>query len=177
MGRVGGFPPAVVPEVSQAELDAHEDAAGSHGEAIGAHAQIAAAHHPVGVKPAYAQIVADSDVFVGVEEDIIGLAVTITPAAGRRIRVTVDAGVRSTVPSDNAELRIQEGATVLARRSVRLAGSADDYSLHFSVVLTPTAAAHTYKVTGIRTSGTGNILVDGDPTHPSYIMAEDIGPV
>ena len=40
----------------------------------------------------------------------------------------------------------------------------------------PTAASHTYTFNGLRQNGTGTLTFSGDPTFPTFVLIEDLGP-
>jgi hypothetical protein len=127
-------------------------------------------------KVGYAEITATSATFT-TSTDIAGLTFT-TPVlvAGRRIRVTFYAQVTSSVTTDVIEAFIMEGATQLAQGLIPLTVAAGGHGVcYISTVLTPSAAAHTYKITCTRFAGTGNCQIDGASTNRAYILAEDIG--
>jgi hypothetical protein len=48
-------------------------------------------------------------------------------------------------------------------------------TLHASVVLTPSAGSHTYKLSLARAAGTGSLTLGAGATFPAYIMVEGIG--
>jgi hypothetical protein len=45
-----------------------------------------------------------------------------------------------------------------------------------STVITPSAGAHTYKLTLQRNSGTGTVRIFADADVPAFILVEDLGP-
>jgi hypothetical protein len=46
-----------------------------------------------------------------------------------------------------------------------------------SVILSPSAGSHTYKLTALRAAGTGNITMAANSLAPAFILVEDIGAV
>ena len=82
----------------------------------------------------------------------------------------------STVANDVAGVAIKEGATDLHRNEavVVVSGTAS-VGCAGSVVITPTAGSHTYKLAASRAAGTGNIQVTAAATYPAHILVEDIG--
>lgn len=129
---------------------------------------------PLG-KLGYAQVVANQAGITG-EVDLAGLAVTVNVAANRRIKITVKVPMFSSVADDVAEVRIKEGAVQL-QNAVALCRPANvAYAPFNQVALTPAAGAHTYKVTGLRNAGTGNVTMYATATTPAYILVEDDGP-
>lgn len=105
--------------------------------------------------------------------DITGLAVTVTVAAGRRVRVSAVGQINH----DNtqvASLILREGTTVL--QTSQHSGAAGETRAHSpSVILTPTAGSHTYKVSMQTSTGTAGLVASA--TQPAYILVEDIGAV
>lgn len=144
-----------------AELDAEKSATGhTHASTLGT--------------LGYAQVTA-SQGSITTEVDLTGLAVTVTVAAGRRIRISGYGLFQSTVTDDVCELRIKEGATLLNlwTGTVRPANINKTADAH--VILTPSTGSHTYKLTAIRNSGTGTVTFGAAATLPAYILVEDIG--
>jgi hypothetical protein len=136
-------------------------------------AQIIAAL-PQGTLPSgYAEVTANQGTFTALT-DLTSLTVTVTIAAGRRIRVSALAAFSSSVSGDVAQFYIREGATSLQIVNVACATSAGFYAVA-SVILTPSAAAHTYKLSAQRQGGTGNITMNAAAATPAYILVEDIG--
>jgi hypothetical protein len=84
------------------------------------------------------------------------------------------AAFSSSVSGDVAQFYIREGATSLQIVNVACATSAGFYAVA-SVILTPSAAAHTYKLSAQRQGGTGNITMNAAAATPAYILVEDIG--
>lgn len=104
--------------------------------------------------------------------DVTGGSKTVMVGAGRRIRISGQGGASSTVADDQAIGRIKEGATELGVWLYgRLPGNGSG-----SAILTPTAGAHTYKLTIERAAGTGTVTLGASATNPCFILVEDIGP-
>lgn len=107
----------------------------------------------------------------------LGVASTVTVGSGRRIRVSAFcAGVTGTLAA--AFLYIMEGATQLVVAdlpTLAAATAAYNSKADASVILTPSAGAHTYKLQG-KNDGTANAAVfNAAATYPTYILVEDIG--
>lgn len=132
-----------------------------------------AANLPRGIL-GYAQVTTNQNGIGTAPIDLIGLSVTVTVGTGRRIRVS--AQVRANKATGGAtwvDVSIKEGATNL-QSGVITPGGDGYFTLHNpSVVLTPTAGAHTYKLSGVCNTGTFN--AQGDPLFPMFILVEDIG--
>lgn len=121
----------------------------------------------------YAQITANQAT-ISTEVDITSLTVTVTVAAGRRIRVSCFTELFGTVAGDQSQVNIYQDGSIVMQSIMRHA--ATGRLCHpVSVVLTPSAGAHTYKLTALRASGTGTFTVNGSATAPAYVLAEDIG--
>lgn len=123
---------------------------------------------------AYAQVTANQGTFT-TATDLTGLTVTVTTVTGRRYRVTGLVNISSSVANDICRLTLQEGATVLDLRQGSSPVANENASILCSAILTPSAAAHTYKLTATRESGTGNLTMQASTTFPAYILVEDLG--
>lgn len=121
----------------------------------------------------YAQVVA-SQGGITTEAGVTGLSVDVTVGAGRRIRITYAGSLASSVVNDTGGVAIKEGSTQLQLSSIPLP-SGNALAVASSVVLTPSAGAHTYKIAAQRVSGTGAIQHTASATTPAYILVEDIG--
>lgn len=119
----------------------------------------------------YAEVTANQSP-ITTEVDVTGLSVTVTVPDGRRIRISSALGITSSVNDDIGFMRIAEGGTNLAFAQAKL--NTNTESVFASIVLTPTAGSHTYKIRAARTSGTGNLTVGAASTNPAYILVEDI---
>jgi len=122
----------------------------------------------------YAQVTADQG-SITTAVDLTGLTVTVTPGAGRRIRIKGQVSYQSTVASDSGILAIfADGSQVeLGQRALNPTPNVPDV-VGLEVVLTPTNAAHTYKLQGSR-QGTGTLTMKASATTPAFILVEDIG--
>lgn len=110
------------------------------------------------------------------ETDITGLTVTFTADGVHSYRLSAILDITSSVNSDAAAIWIKEGSTYLRRAGGTLAFNNVSYTLSTWVIVTPTAGSHTYKVTALRTGGTGNLTVDagtGNPS-PAYLLAQQL---
>lgn len=122
---------------------------------------------------AYAQATANQG-FITTEADLTELSATVSVPAGRRLRLSAHSYPHSSVAADEATLRIKEGTTQLTQTSVTLGTVNRAYALDASVVITPTAGTHTYKLTMQRSNGTGNVTNNASATFPAFILVEDI---
>lgn len=106
---------------------------------------------------------------------ITSLTSTVTVGSGRRIRVTGRVGFSTTVAADAVLLQIVETATQLEGFAAPLPTTGLPYGVMTSVVLTPSAGAHTYFLQAVRSAGTGVITATGTATAKAWILVEDIG--
>jgi hypothetical protein len=151
VGGVGGFPAIPATQATDAELAAL-----------------------VGAKPVYAQVTTDQGGITTVV-DLTGLAVTITVAEARRVLIRGFIAVQSSVGLDMPVLRVKEGAASLAA-CVLVLPNTNACQMQVECVVTPSAGAHTYKLTLGLFSGTGPLSTDVLATTPGFILAQDIGP-
>jgi len=107
---------------------------------------------------------------------VVGLTVTVTLPAGRRIRVT--AHVNYTASQDNNVVR--QRLRVDGVNSQLSADTVMRYTQVHTVVsigiFTPAAGSHTFDVTQQMAYGTGTINQNGSADAPAFILVEDIGP-
>lgn len=167
------------------EANAHvnDDARDDHGQYMAASGtrHDLAARHPTSVLTAvpwgtlgYAQAVVDQ-LGITTITDLTNLSAAVTVGAGRRIRISAGGIVSAdTVGNIEHQLSIREGAT-FKQVSILLSSAANYMSHHFSVVLTPSTGAHTYKVSLAKTGGAGTVGLRADALNPAYILVEDIG--
>lgn len=123
----------------------------------------------------YAEVTANQGGIGTTDTDLTGLSVAVTVGTSRRIRISVFSNVSMQTASNRAYLRIQEGATVLTEAREDIVN--DNHApMNASVVLTPTAGAHTYKVTARVLNAGSTLTAEAATTYPSYILVEDLGP-
>lgn len=106
--------------------------------------------------------------------DLTGLSVTVTVPASRRIRVTGSAFLSRTVADGATSLLIRESSTTLKNAGYLTTG-AQFGAEEGSVVLTPSAGSHTYKLSLEQDSGTGSSGIIAAATTPAFILVEDLG--
>ncbi len=121
----------------------------------------------------YAALAADQTPVVA-EADLTGVTVT-TPAivGARRLRITAQCRVHSSVGEDEPYLAIKEGATVLGSYYTTVVGVMRSEILFGQLIVLPTAGAHTYKLSLTRNQGTGDLTAIA--AGHTYILVEDIG--
>lgn len=123
----------------------------------------------------YAQVTANQT-GISSTTDLTSLTATVTVNSGERIKITAHIRAAGTNNDNIAELHIQEGGTVLALDRVYLGSTASGLkTLHAEVVLTPTAASHTYKLTLEMSTGAGSVSLAAGATFPAFILVEGIG--
>jgi hypothetical protein len=112
------------------------------------------------------------------EVDLTSLTITLTAVANRRLLLWVEGrSFFSTVANDILGIRLKEGGTQLMERySTAIGASTGSNFPGTRVPITPTAAAHTYKATALRASGTGTLTVEAAATYPLTLFLEDKGP-
>jgi len=120
----------------------------------------------------YAQVVADQTGITTVT-DLTGLSVVVIVATSRRIKISGHVFVLQNTSTGIPDGNFQEGATVLGRLGSDDLSAGQRTVWDTSVVLTPSAGSHTYKLTASTSAGT--LDVKASATNPAYILVEDIG--
>lgn len=132
--------------------------------------------NPVGVARGtlgFAQVTANQTPITA-EVDLAGLSVTVTVAAGRRIRVTAYVPASNTTTSSQDVLYLYDGGSIVEQVWSNTAPTAGvQHPQHLSVPLTPSAGSHTYKLRQTNTAGTTTMVASA--TEPAWILVEDIG--
>lgn len=110
--------------------------------------------------------------------DIAGLACTVSVPAGRRLKLTFDGSMSSSVASDTrGQYGFREGTTLLDYRQTFVFSNANHaHNVHMETILTPTAGSHTYKVSIGRLLGTGTVAVVAAANLLAWLAVEDVGP-
>lgn len=105
--------------------------------------------------------------------DLTGLSVNVTVPAGRRIRITGQIQLVSASTSGTCAMYIREGTTTLqtSQENYNTIGGNGKY-VDGSVIISPTAGTHTYKLSASGTAGTVDLIVGA--TTPAFILVEDI---
>lgn len=114
------------------------------------------------------------------ELDVLTASSVTINATNRRLRLTWHCrAITCTVAgTDIYTMRIKEGATVLGESNYLavVTGAAATGGCDFSVTVdSPTAAAHTYKVSIQRAVGSGAATIQGSATGPMTLTVEDAG--
>lgn len=123
----------------------------------------------------YAQVTANQT-GISSEVDLTGLSVTLTPAASRRIRISFQVAYNMVTTAGSAQTLIKEGSTVFTDVVMRIETVGVNATATGSVVITPSAASHTYKLTAAKASGGNTMNVGASSTRPGFILVEDLGP-
>lgn len=125
----------------------------------------------------YAQVTANQTINSATPVDLTSLTVTVTVVAGRRIKITGCVALGGNTAGDEYNCSIREGGTTLqqAADSQVVAADARLYTLTPICVLTPSAGAHTYKLSAFRSRGSGDVFLVASATLPAFILVEDIG--
>ena len=123
----------------------------------------------------YAQVTVTQSGVDATVTDITGLLVGVTVGSSRRIRVSAYVTVRdSGSGSITTQVYLREGSTTLGQWQIGNLDALEFASGSPSVVLTPTAGSHTYKVSLSAGSNTVNMIASSGM--PAYLLIEDIGP-
>ena len=123
----------------------------------------------------YAAVTASQTGIGATETDLTGLTIPVTVGTGRRIKVTASLSWDMDTTAAVGQIRIRQDGTEVQYLPVYAAAAGQSQVAHRSVVLSPTAGAHTYKLTGQRTSASGTLAIRAFGTDPSFILVEDIG--
>lgn len=123
----------------------------------------------------YEEVTANQGSITGTAVDLTGLSADVVVGANRRVKITAQIGVLSSVDNDFVRLDILEGAAFqnLGQRRITTSNTI----LKADAVITPSAGAHTYKLQLSRTVGTGTVTMNASAAGPAFILVEDIGPV
>ena len=105
------------------------------------------------------------------------MTVAVTVNTSRRIRIVAHTQFTQTSgAAGTGTIAIKEGATQLTQSNFFLAGAGLWAAPECSVILTPTAATHTYKLAAHTNTGTVVMTMSAASTYPAYILVEDLGP-
>jgi hypothetical protein len=106
--------------------------------------------------------------------DITGLSATVTTVTGRRYRISAYCyNLSNTTAGAATSVLIREGSTTLQISQQTTPGANYGLAYNPSVVITPSAGSHTYKVSVDVSAGTATF--NAGATAPAYILVEDIG--
>jgi hypothetical protein len=125
----------------------------------------------------YMEVIANQTGISTSSVDLTGLLVTVTVPAGRRIRLTGYVTFDNQNAGQNAvALELKEGATRInfAQSVMDPSGgtTGDLQTLVADAIITPSAGAHTYKLTAVCSLATVDLVASA--TAPAFILVEDI---
>ncbi len=122
----------------------------------------------------YVAVTADQGSITAVT-DLTSLSQAVTVGTSRRIKITAECRMSNSSGTGGCVLEIWESATRLQTRS-QWASVADSHNgLNCTVVLTPSAGSHTYKLRGDIAS-TGTVTMRAGAEYPAFLLIEDVGP-
>lgn len=108
--------------------------------------------------------------------DLTGMSLSVTVPATRMLQLAGHVQVADASAALTALVEIKEGGTTLGRSVRQYLADSNDRAIGtgWTLVVGPSAASHTYKLTG--SSSTGTFSVDASATAPSSFVILDIGP-
>lgn len=109
--------------------------------------------------------------------DLTGATTTVTVGTGRRVKISAYTETTRTVADGTTRIRILEGATTLQVIDEQPNVVSDLLSTTGMVILSPSAGAHTYKLSLERLTGTGTVGSTVGADLIAFILVEDIGAV
>jgi hypothetical protein len=127
----------------------------------------------------YAQVTGNYAPGVAGPSDVPGLSVTVNLDANRRIRISAHGNLSSGGTGTTVSWSIREAATI-AGASTTSPGpnpGGTGEGVDCSVILTPSAGAHTYKVQIAQAWGPGFPTLIAAGNNPAFILVEDLGAV
>ena len=122
----------------------------------------------------YAQVVANQASIGTSEVDLTSLTVTVTVAAGRRVRVTGQIIGQQLTSAGIPRLLVHKASVQIASATSTVVVN-DFFHYHLDVIDSPAAGSHTYKLRGITSAGT--YTLNAAANFPAFILVEDIGAV
>lgn len=122
---------------------------------------------------AYAEVVANQG-SITTEVDLTGLSVTVNVPAGRRLLITGNALAASTIANDRIDFVIQEDGVQIQNGAETADVASQVIATQASIVRSPSAGSHTYKLRMGRGVGTGTITMTAASTIPAFLLVEDI---
>lgn len=107
----------------------------------------------------YAEVASTQGSITTVETDLTGFTTTFTADGNRKLEVDIDIHMYSTVAGDFYRLFLKEGATVLHQYEGRFqtASGQEHFSFKHITASAPSAGSHTYKLSLVRSSGSGTL--------------------
>lgn len=120
----------------------------------------------------YAAVTANQTSIGGSVTDLTSLTVTVTVAAGRRIKVSGFANLFDAA-NGSVQLLIRESSTTLQNFQGGNGSGSNQAGCSPTVILTPSTGSHTYKLSAAVAGGNGTMYAAS--TAPAFILVEDIG--
>ena len=117
----------------------------------------------------------ETDEIFDAEEDISGLAVTVTTPVLLDKRIKISFGINfqnNDSATSNALVKIKEGSTTLRATKTPIVKTGTAYSFDASVLITPTAGSHTYKISCARNGGANTLYIRANSEQPAHILVE-----
>jgi hypothetical protein len=105
--------------------------------------------------------------------DLTGLSVAVTVPAGRRLKISGLVAINQVNAGGVAGMFIRDEANNNLQRVRQTMAVNDIGFLYAQAVITPSAGAHTYKLSG--TTSAGNLTIIGSASDRNQITVEDIG--
>lgn len=121
----------------------------------------------------YAQVTADQTGITTLV-DLTGLTTTVTVGTGRRIKVLAQVALFNTSADVRLDVNIVEDGVIQQRGFVLISAASVTHSLVTSIIRSPSAGSHTYKLSA-QVQGAGTMTLDAGADFPSFILVEDIG--
>lgn len=118
---------------------------------------------------------ADTTGITTTETNINNLAsVAVTAGTSRRVEITIDLGMFSSVANDEVRVRVYDGATAIIDKFMTMPNAANRSTPFCSVTnLSGWSGAHTLRVTAVRSTGSGSITVQA--ARSEGLLVKDIG--
>lgn len=124
----------------------------------------------------YVEVTADQGSITTIV-DLTSLTLTVTCGTSRKVRVTGDCGFYSSVTGDLPGLRITDGSNNIQQaRNIYSPTNSTAMACHAEWASNPSTGSNTWKLRGLRTAGTGNVVMTAAADAPAFILVEDLGP-
>lgn len=124
----------------------------------------------------YAEATTTQGSIAGTVVDLTGLTVTYTSPGLRRVRVTVQTALQSTVAGDYGRVDITDSSGTVTYQSAQTSLGSSSTAVSCVAIETPAAGSITFKGRAVRTVGTGTLSSVAAAVQPASILVEDLGP-
>lgn len=124
----------------------------------------------------YAEVTAAQANIGATVVDLTGLSVAYTSPGLRRVRITVNTALLSTVAGDYARVDVTDGSGASTYITSQAQLSASAVSVTATAIEVAPAGAVTYKARCVRSAGSGLITSNASTVSPASIIVEDLGP-